>query len=193
MPDRIAAASVAPGGWIVLGLLVQEAPQSGYDLASRAARSIAHFWPITKAQVYAELPRLEAAGHLVSEDIVQSGAPDKRVYRPTATGRAAFTRWLADVRLGDVKLRHPLLLKLWFGTESQTSRLLEACEQHRATLLAQRDRFDTLLTRLAAKSTASARGRLSAAHRQLALRHGVLRLEAELAWLDEVQDDLNRT
>lgn len=191
MPDRSTVRSVAPGGWIVLGLLVQEAPQSGYDLASRAARGIAHFWPITKAQVYAELPRLEAAGLVEGELVEQVGSPDKRLYRPTAAGRAAFPAWLAGANLGDAKLRHPLLLRLWFGEQSDAAVLAAACEQHRNALQSQRIRFAELLERLDARSTRSTRERRLIAHRRLALRHGLLRIQAELSWLREVQQVLD--
>ena len=191
MPDKPVLPSVAPGGWIVLGLLVQDAPQSGYDLASRATRGIAHFWPITKAQVYAELPRLEAAGLVEGEVVIQEGAPDKRLYRPTAAGQAAFSSWLANVDLGEAKLRHPLLLRLWFSSEADLAPLRAGCERHREALEAQQARFEELIERLDARTTRSAASRRSSAHRRLALRHGLLRIDAEIQWLSEVDTVLN--
>ena len=175
----------------MLGLLVQEAPQSGYDLASRATRAIAHFWPITKAQVYAELPRLEAAGLVGSELVVRADAPDKYLYRPTAAGRVAFRTWLAGVDLGEAKLRHPLLLRLWFDCEGDVEHLLATCAQHRETLQAQQARFEELVERLDARPPRLAAARRSGARRRLALRHGILRIEAELEWLREVHEVLN--
>jgi PadR family transcriptional regulator AphA len=55
------AAKLSPGAHAVLGLLSRE-PTSGYELGSLAERTIAHFWPITRAHIYAELGRLEDAG-----------------------------------------------------------------------------------------------------------------------------------
>lgn len=185
MPDKNALPSVAPGGWIVLGLLVQEAPQSGYDLASRATRGIAHFWPITKAQVYAELPRLEAAGLANSELVTQVGVPDKRLYRPTTAGNEAFKRWLATESFGEAKLRHPLLMQLWFAEQGVASTFATQCQQHRDALAAQAAHFSGLIDKLDAQRSRKVPDP-SAAYRRLALRHGILRIEAELAWLDEV-------
>ncbi|MEJ1935862.1 PadR family transcriptional regulator, partial [Nostoc sp. NIES-2111] len=148
MSDKNALPSVAPGGWIVLGLLVQEAPQSGYDLASRATRGIAHFWPITKAQVYAELPRLEAAGLASSELVMQVGVPDKRLYRPTTAGKEAFKRWLATESFGEAKLRHPLLMQLWFAEQGVASTFATQCQQHRDALAAQAAHFSGLIDKL---------------------------------------------
>jgi DNA-binding PadR family transcriptional regulator len=186
MSDLVARNSTATGGWVVLGLLLQDSPQSGYDLASRATRTISHFWPITKAQVYAELPRLEAVGYLDGEDIAQQGAPDKRVYRPTPGGRAAFKTWIDSADLGQPKLRHPLLLRLWFATASGRARLLSACAEYRAALTAERARFDDLLKRIDARREQKAGRSAAVAYRRLALKHGLLRVDAELRWLDDV-------
>lgn len=175
---------------MVLGLLLQEAPQSGYDLASRATRTISHFWPITKAQVYTELIRLEKAGYLEAEQVEQQEAPNKRLYRPTITGRDAFRMWAESADLGEPRLRHPLLLRLWFAPQAGRERLEQECRAFREHLLANQIRFTDLLSRNTSGRGRQARAPDGARYRALALRHGLLRIEAEIAWLDEVQEAL---
>lgn len=177
--------SVAAGGWVVLGLLVQRAPQTGYDLASLSARSIGHFWPVTKAQIYAELPKLEAAGLATGDVMRQIGAPDKRLYRPTEAGRAAFARWLRTAKLGAPRLRHPLLLRVWFGTSLEPAAFKTLLAEAQAAVADERARFEALLEKLEATRAprAEQKGRNL---RRLALRHALLRLAAEAEWLEEV-------
>ena len=192
MASKIVVAP-APGGWIVLGLLLDRGPQSGYELATLAARSIDHFWPITKAQIYAELPKLETLGYLTGVDVAQTNAPDKRVYKPTRSGELAFRGWINAGRLGEAKTRHPLLLKIWFGAhlpkESLKAALLEQQTRQSKALA----RYRTLLKQLVERRQIKARRETpdEKAFRRLAIRHAILRLEAEQSWLDEVSTALN--
>src|SRR6266536_24756 len=105
---------LSPGAYAVLGLLARE-PTSGYELGSLAERTIAHFWPITRAHIYAELTRLEAAGLVSATEVEQQGRPDKRVYAVTAAGERALDAWLDLAELSGERHRHPLLLKTFFG------------------------------------------------------------------------------
>src|SRR6266511_3559331 len=86
---------LSPGAQAVLGLLSRQ-PTSGYELGSTAERTIAHFWPITRAHIYAELARLEAAGLVTATEVSQQRRPDKRVYAITGAGEAALDAWLAS-------------------------------------------------------------------------------------------------
>src|SRR5256885_15691146 len=84
MPARLTTTSYA-----VLGLL-SFARMSGYDLAAVSQRSIAHFWPLSKTQVYAELRRLADAGLAARRQAETSGGPAKTLYELTGTGEKAL-------------------------------------------------------------------------------------------------------
>jgi DNA-binding PadR family transcriptional regulator len=109
MGDRLTTTSFA-----LLGLL-SISPMSGYDLHQAVSRSIAHFWPISKTQVYAELARLEPLGLVDGTDVPQERLPDKRVFRLSPAGEEALDAWLAERPAADIQMRIPFLLNALLG------------------------------------------------------------------------------
>ncbi len=172
------AAKLSPGAHAVLGLLSRE-PTSGYELGSLAERTIAHFWPITRAHIYAELGRLEDAGLVTATEVSQRGRPDKRVYAITAAGERALDDWLASADLGDERRRNPLLLKVFFGDRMSPERLAGLLAAQRARCEANRARYAAVVAELEDDPAAVMR-------RATAL-YGVRCAESQLAWLDEVE------
>jgi DNA-binding PadR family transcriptional regulator len=166
------------GAYAVLGLLSRQ-PTSGYELGSLAERSIAHFWPITRAHIYAELPRLEAAGLVSATEVAQRRRPDKRVYTITAAGEAALDDWLASTELGPDVRRHLLLLKVFFGDRIPPERLASLLAKERGRLQALRDHYTATVARL--------EGDPGAVWRRATALYGVHCVEGQLAWLDEIE------
>jgi DNA-binding PadR family transcriptional regulator len=169
---------LSPGAHAVLGLLSRE-PTSGYDLGSLAERTIAHFWPITRAHIYAELGRLERAGLVTATEVAQRGRPDKRVYAITAAGDRALDAWLDSADLGDERRRNPLLLKVYFGDRMAPERLAGLLAAERERCQANRDRYAAVVADL--------RSDPEAAMRRATALYGVRCAEAQLRWLDEVE------
>ena len=168
---------LTPSAYAVLGLLARR-PGSGYELGSRAAGSIQHFWPLTRTHIYTELGRLEALGYVTATDVAQSRRPDKRVYTLAPAGARALEAWLGDPDLGVQRPRHPFLLKLFFAERVAPARLVALLARYRADALARRDRFGAVVAEL--RDDAPQRG-----VRATALL-GLRRAEADLAWLDEL-------
>jgi DNA-binding PadR family transcriptional regulator len=172
------ATKLSPSAHAVLGLLARQ-PTSGYELGSKAERTIAHFWPITRAHIYAELARLEAAGLVTATEVSQRRRPDKRVYAITEAGEAALDEWLAGADLGHERRRHPLLLKVFFGERIPPARLAALLAEERARLEADRDRYLAV--------AAALEGDPSAVWRRATAMYGVHCAQGHLAWLDEVE------
>lgn len=78
-------------GYRILGVIAR-APRSGYDIV----KALIKFRPVNVSQVYPIVTEMEAQGMLRSEEIVQSGKPNKRVYHLLAPGRAALQDWIAS-------------------------------------------------------------------------------------------------
>ena len=80
----------------MLALLAKE-PAHGYELRQRLAAALGPVGEVLKpGQVYVTLARLEKAGLVRGAQVVQSTAPDKKVYEVTAAGREEVAAWLLD-------------------------------------------------------------------------------------------------
>ncbi|HEX2037960.1 MAG TPA: PadR family transcriptional regulator [Chloroflexota bacterium] len=170
---------LTPSAYAVLGLLARE-PGSGYELGSRTARSIAHFWPLTRTHIYHELARLEGLGYVTGAEVAQSGLPDKRVYTLTPEGARVLDAWLNDPEPGVQRPRHPMLLKLFFAERAAPERVVEMLARYRADAGARRDRFAAVVAGMDPGPDSPLRFVRAAA------LFGLRRAEADLAWLDEL-------
>lgn len=91
----------------LLGLL-RDGPMTGGQLVGTAERRFGEVFPLTRSQVYRELPALAEAGLLRA---AAPGPRSARSYTLTAAGRRAFTAWLSTDG-GVDGVRSPLVLRL---------------------------------------------------------------------------------
>ena len=70
-----------------------ERPMSGYDLAKYFDASIGFFWKSSHQQIYRELSKLREKGFVVSEELIQTGKPNRIVHTITEQGRKALYNW----------------------------------------------------------------------------------------------------
>lgn len=160
----------------VLGL-VALGERSGYDLALLAEDSVEHLWTPSRSQIYKTLPRLVARGRARRREVEQKARPDKSLYRITAGGRKALRGWLDDVEEDPASGRVVFPLKLFF------------CElASPGTAAAQLTAYRTYLARRLERYEAIRDGprRLTGVYPELVLEHGISRVRATLAWIDEV-------
>ncbi len=123
MPTRPLNATSAS----LLGFL-HERPMTGWDVLQVAQERIGNFWTLTQSQVYRELAAMADAG------LVEVGPPgprDRKPYRITPAGQAAFADWV-DREPGLEQIRFPLLLTIMFAEHLPAGRLAEMIGTHRA-------------------------------------------------------------
>lgn len=113
----------------VLGLL-SWGPRSPYGLWQIAEQSLAHFWTISKSQVYGEVARLEELGYVEGEEVAQDGLPDKTVFRITEAGESALDVWLADPSHEPDRFRSGFLVKVFFGHRVPHQTLLQMVQTY---------------------------------------------------------------
>ena len=166
----------------VLGL-VAFGEASGYDLARTAARSIGHMWSPSRSQIYKVLPRLAAAGYTRCREIEQRGRPDKAVYRITPAGRRALRDWIAHVEADPAEGTGVFLLKIFLGWTGSPAAVLEQLAAYRALLEQRLGEF---------RQTERTLRDDEPPHSRIALRHGIARAAATLAWADEAERMLSR-
>ncbi|MEU8526696.1 helix-turn-helix transcriptional regulator [Streptomyces sp. NPDC048629] len=117
--------------YLVLGIVDKLGEATPYDVKVEAARTVAPFWSMPHAQVYAQCDRLVEAG-LLSE-ARQAGGRNRRLMKLTDAGRAELTAWLGDASFVPVEARERGILKLWFGADPERLAPVQL-EEHRRTL-----------------------------------------------------------
>ncbi len=154
---------------VVLALL-SDGPAGGYELVKRFDAGISHFWHMTHAQIYAELPRLSEEGFATSNSI------GKRVeYTITDAGKFQLSTWLREEPLQSAKIHHPLLLKLFFGSNLPKDELRTLIAEAKALSQTRLKTYECIYEKIENELP-----------RSLTVQFGIMRLQTELAWLEKV-------
>jgi PadR family transcriptional regulator AphA len=101
--------------YTVLGLVSLAGEATPYDLKQMVALSVGNFWSVPHSQLYAEPDRLAGAGYLSVRR--ESGGRRRKHYKLTAKGREALEQWVHSPTDGELELRDPGILKLFFGAD----------------------------------------------------------------------------
>lgn len=168
---------------LVLGLL-DVRPMTGYDLKKVFDGSVAHFWSADQSQIYRTLARLEQDGLVAVRVLRQPGKPDGREHRLTDEGRAALAEWLRSP-LPRGRPREPFLGRIFFaGRDDDPAPVRALVAERRAAARAQL----AALEAVAVADDPDDDGGIAARLRTATLRNGILHAQAELEWLDELED-----
>jgi DNA-binding PadR family transcriptional regulator len=101
-----------PISFMVLGMLRLGAT-SGYAIKKAADASTSSIWPVSLAQVYPELARLEEGG-LVTRSEDPHGGRARASYQLTEDGEQALLAWLRSPRETPIQMRSEGLLRFFF-------------------------------------------------------------------------------
>jgi DNA-binding PadR family transcriptional regulator len=179
----------------VLGLLLERRGY-GYELGQRLIGRVGPAWPMSPSAVYAALDQLEAAGAVQGQlrEAVgrDAGRPSRRggrvVYAPSSKGAEVFRRWIESASARREPLRSELQLKVAFARPEDVDVLLHTLDREEHEL--RRIHAECAATRRSLDDAeaedwpAMAAGLMQAA----ALR----RVEAELAWIEDARNALER-
>ncbi|MCZ0991349.1 PadR family transcriptional regulator [Streptomyces diastatochromogenes] len=127
----MADARLTTSSFLVLGIIDKLGEASAYDVKVEAGRTVAPFWSVPHAQVYAQCDRLLAAGMLAQ--VRQESRRNRRVLTLTDEGRRALRQWLSDPEFVPVEARERGILKLWFGARPEQLAPAQFAE-HESTL-----------------------------------------------------------
>lgn len=163
----------------LLALLAKE-PAHGYELKAQLEQIFGGAYPSPNiGQVYLTLQRLERAGLVHSQDVVQTARPNKRVYELTPAGRDAVANWV-DEPSGAPRVHDEFFMKLALGPlAGVTDRLGLINRQRRHYLSLMRG-----LSRLA--ETTAESNKIP----RLLIEGAMLHLQADLDWLQRCQEEL---
>lgn len=157
-----------------------ERPMTGYELAKTFDSSIGFFWKADHQQIYRELTRLRDRGHVLSEEVVQTGKPNKLVYTLTAEGKAALRHWAARPSK-PASIKDDLLVRMFaLGTvdlEPLRTDVMARLEHHRDRL----ERYEHIIAKRFPDETAP----LADLGKLLNLRLGVRHERTVVEWCEE--------
>jgi DNA-binding PadR family transcriptional regulator len=158
---------------VLLALLAAEAAH-GYQLQAKLALALG---PLAEAlnagQVYVTLGRLERSGLVVAERVGQSDRPDRKVYALCDAGQVRLREWMDDLTWPKPAPAE-FHLKLVAAAAAGLADPVALVDRQRAQLLAE-------LREVQRAALAEAIGSVAG----LLLEGVVLRLQADLRWLEE--------
>ena len=174
----VSSLRLGPTSYVVLGSIALRGPSTSYELKRFVEVTLGYYWAFPHSQLYAEPDRLARAGLLTEER--EEGGRRRRTYAITPDGRRALDAWLHEPDAGQVELRHPGLLKLFFSelADDDAFRALarEQAAAHRATLT----RYEWIERRYG--------DRPEYARRMLPLRAGFAMEQGLIAFWDEIAE-----
>lgn len=153
--------------------MLTHGPMTGYRLREEIRASVGHFWQESFGQLYPTLRELEQEG-LVAR--VGGGADRGEPVELTPAGREALRAWLAQEARSLSPERHELLLQLFFGRHADPGVIVAHLDRHRERLLQARERYRQIEQLVRAETSPDQPYWLAT------VRHGVLLVEAGLAW-----------
>jgi len=162
-----------------------ERPMTGYELAKTFDSSIGFFWKADHQQIYRELTKLRERGHVQGREVVQSGKPNKLVYRLTAEGKAALRHWAARPSTPP-SIKDDMLVRLCaldaVDMEPMLADLMARLEYHRDRLA----RYERVLKKRFPQGAQN----LADTGKLLGLRLGLRHERAVVEWCEEALDTL---
>jgi DNA-binding PadR family transcriptional regulator len=161
--------------------LLCEGPRHGYELWAELERRQVEKWAsISKPQVYYSLRKLAAAKHIVSSrDDDESQGPERRVYRPTESGRRMLSDALAQARWSTQRPPDPFLTWMVLSWQARPRDFTTQVARRRKFLEEQLAEDRAALAAVIEETSASSDA-------ALVVTLGIKQFELELAWLDTV-------
>jgi DNA-binding PadR family transcriptional regulator len=122
--------------------VLSQGEATGYEIKKAFEEGpFAHFQRASFGSIYPALSKLLAEGLAEAEAREQDGRPDKKVYRLTPAGRAAFHRAIGQEPEPD-QLRSDVLFLLYFARELPKERVEALIDGYIASYRAQADRIE---------------------------------------------------
>ena len=171
--------------FILLGLLKEEGPLSGYDMKKQISESTAYFWSESFGAIYPTLHKLESEGLVSSKE--GEGKRKLIQYSITEKGELALTEWLAQP-VEPQKPRNELLLKLFFSEGSPQGQTRE----HIETQLLGAQQGLKELQHIAADLELHYSANPSFPYWMMTVNHGVFQMRAKVEWCQQCLDTLEK-
>lgn len=165
---------------------LHESSATGYELAQRFRERMGNVWNASHQQIYRELGKLLEEGLLTVETVHQSDKPDRKVYRINGAGETALAEWV-NLPSKRPAIRDPMLLKMFAGDLVDSSAFARELGRNKAKWESQLAEYQTIEEEFFSRPQQLPR---HYRFQYLALRRGIMGLEAWLEWATEVEEML---
>jgi DNA-binding PadR family transcriptional regulator len=163
----------------LLALLAKE-PAHGYELRLALEQTFGQAYPSPNiGQIYVTLKRLEQDGLVRSEDVEQDSRPNKKVYELTPAGRELLAVWVTEPSDGP-RVRDEFFMKLVLAPMAGLADRTELISSQRRHYFATMRKLTDMRARMGHATPAA----------RLLVEGAVLRLQADLDWLERCQEEL---
>ena len=174
-------ANVTLADLVVLSMLCERA-MHGYELWAELERRQVDKWAsISKPQVYYSLRKLADAGHITpAQGDDQSLGPERRVFKPSESGRRLLSDSLARAQWATQRPPDPFATWLVLAWQARPRDIAAQLARRRRFIEQQLAEDRTALDEVIAETSPSSDA-------AMVVRLSIRQLETELAWLDEVE------
>lgn len=166
---------------VLLGFLLR-GDRTGYELKKDMEESVGFFFGSSYGSIYPALKDLEASGLVEVREVVQSGKPNKKVYRITPEGEKSFQAQLEESPAAD-SFRSEFLMHLFFGGQQEGGRLLDMVSDYRGLQEGKLARLREVEVEVRDIATP---------YEMMCLEYGLIKFESTLHWLDEVEKRIRK-
>ena len=166
--------------YALLGLLA-ETPKYGYEIKQQFEGALGNVWSVSYGQLYPTLRRLSELGWVTKKTAPGKKAAEKNIYSITAKGKRKLDEWLLKPLRTNYKVKDEFTLKFLFFDKIPKEKVLEYLRTQQKKTVMQKENFQRTLV--------SIREEINF-YLQAIIRKGIIHLEAENQWLEEVINDL---
>jgi DNA-binding PadR family transcriptional regulator len=164
----------------LLGLLA-ESPKYGYEIKRRFEGALGNVWSVSYGQLYPTLRRLSELGWVTKKTEPGKKAAEKNIYSITDKGKKKLDDWLLKPLRTTYKVKDEFTLRFLFFSKIPQEAVLEYLRAQQKKTVLQKDSYQRTLVSL--------RDEIDY-YLQAIIRRGIIHLEAENQWLEEVMEDI---
>jgi PadR family transcriptional regulator, regulatory protein AphA len=166
--------------YALLGLLA-ESPKYGYELKRRFEGALGNIWSVSYGQLYPTLRHLSEVGWLTKKTEPGKKAAEKNIYSITEKGRRKLDEWLLKPLRSSYKVKDEFTLRFLFFSKLAPGSVLDYLGVQQKKTMLQKETFQVTLSSLQDEIDYFL---------QAIIRKGIIHLEAENRWLEEVMGDI---
>jgi PadR family transcriptional regulator AphA len=160
----------------LLGLLV-ESPKYGYEIKQEFEGTLGNVWSVSYGQLYPTLRRLSEMEWVTKETAPGKKAAEKNIYSITPKGKKKLDEWL----LKPLRSNYEFTLKFLFFDKIPKEKVLDYLRLQQKKTILQKENFQRTLVSIKDEINF---------YLQAIIRKGIIHLEAEIQWLEEVANAL---